>query len=85
MGRSSEVRLENVTPGNHKVTGYAPGMVRLKGEVEVRVGEESQLRFTLQPAVLVRFEIWFPGGREAGTSTMTITTGRVRNMRLVRR
>lgn len=65
--------MENVTPGTYAVTGYAPGMVRLRGTVEVRVGEESQVQFTLQPALLVRLEVWFPTGREAGNSMTRIT------------
>ena len=73
-GRRSEARLNNLTAGTYKVTGRASGMASLKGEVEVRVGEESELRLTVVPAVLLGFEVWFPEGRATGEATTRIVS-----------
>ena len=72
MGRLSEARLDNLTAGSYEVSGYAVGMAGLEGEVEVRVGEESELRLMVVPAVLVRFEVWYPRDWAGGKATMSI-------------
>ena len=72
MGRRSEVRLDNLTAGTYRVTGFASGMVGLEGEVEVRIGEESELVLTVSPAAFINFEVWFPEDRATGTATVRI-------------
>ena len=64
--------MENLTPGKYAVTGHADGMASLKGEVEVHVGQESELRLTLNPAALCRIAVWFQGGGTPGSSTTSI-------------
>lgn len=63
LGRRVEVLVDNLTPGEYAVTGYAKGMVSLRGEMTVVVGQTAQLRLTLRAGALCRFSTWWPEGR----------------------
>lgn len=72
MGRLSQARLDNLTPGRYEVLGSATGTRISKSEVEVRVGEEPEVRLTMQPAATIRLDIWFPRDRETREATIRI-------------
>lgn len=55
-----EQLVENLTPGHYKVTGYAKGLVSIKGEVAVAAGGVADLRLALTKGVLTKFEVWVP-------------------------
>lgn len=72
VGRRSEIRIDNLTPGSFTVSGYGKGMSTLNAKTEVQAGGVSELEFEVQPAVLTRFEFWFPAGHAPGTSTYRV-------------
>ncbi len=79
VGRNVEVVADNLTPGEYEVTGYATGMVSLRGSMTVKAAETTELRFTMQAGALCRFEVWFPAGATAAQRRYRIldTQGKV--------
>ncbi len=72
MGRLSEARLDNLTAGNYEVSASGTGMKWIRDEVEVRAGELNELRLTIVPAALIRFEIWYPRDWSGGKATFKV-------------
>ena len=62
-GRGTECASDNLTPGQYKITGYATGMVALRGEMTVHATVTTELSITLQAGVLVRISVWWPEGK----------------------
>ncbi len=62
-GRGTECASDNLTPGQYKITGYATGMVALRGEMTVHATVTTELSMTLQAGALVRISVWWPEGK----------------------
>ena len=53
-------QVDNLTPGHYEVSGYAKGLVAIKGEVTVKEGEVVDLAVALSTGTLTRFAVWVP-------------------------
>ena len=67
-----EQRIDNLTPGTYRVTGYDKGLVSIKGEVTVSAGAVADLTVELTKGVLTRFEVWIPTDEVVATYRYTI-------------
>jgi len=66
------VLIENLTPGHYKISGYAKGLVAIKGEATVTTGDIAELPLTLTGGTLTRFAIWVPSNEAVKSYTYRV-------------
>lgn len=59
LGRASELMATNLTPGTYTISGYATGVLPLKGKFTVQAGETTEVQLDMRVGALSRFAVWF--------------------------
>lgn len=62
-GRSADVLVPNLTPGDYEVSGWFKGMIGVKATSAVSVGQTADLTIELQPGATGKIDVWWPEDR----------------------